>query len=117
MLKSLLTQYHVHLTLLLVLFITGLSLLPLPELPELPGKDKTGHLIAYAVCVLPISVVKPKNLVWILLAIFVWSGILELIQPYVNRYGEWLDWVANGTGILLGLIMGRGIGLLFFQHK
>ncbi len=26
---------------------------------------------------------------------------MELIQPYVNRYGEWLDFAANAGGTAL----------------
>ncbi|XOF33520.1 MAG: hypothetical protein ACL93V_16210 [Candidatus Electrothrix sp. YB6] len=28
-----------------------------------------------------------------------------MVQPYVNRYGEWLDFAANSTGILCGLLL------------
>jgi len=31
-----------------------------------------------------------------------WSGGIELIQSYVNRYGEWLGLVTNASGLILG---------------
>jgi VanZ family protein len=34
-----------------------------------------------------------------------YGGMIELVQPYVNRYGEWLDMAANTTGVVCGLIM------------
>jgi len=34
--------------------------------------------------------------------------VIELIQPFVNRYGEWLDLLAN----IAGLILGMSVGLL-----
>jgi len=29
-----------------------------------------------------------------------------MIQPYVNRYGEWLDFFANTIGVLIGFFSG-----------
>jgi hypothetical protein len=26
--------------------------------------------------------------------------LIEIIQPYVNRYGEWLDFLANTIGVI-----------------
>lgn len=96
-------------TFALLLVITFLSLWPLPELPDLPGTDKTHHLIAYGVLMLPTAVRKPKH--WILYGfVFIaYSGVIELVQPFVNRYGEWLDLLANTLGILLGAVTGMAI--------
>lgn len=40
------------------------------------------------------------------MAIFIifWGGAIELIQPSVNRYGEWLDFYADAFGALLVLL-------------
>ncbi|MGC9519267.1 MAG: hypothetical protein ACP5FP_06375 [Desulfuromonadaceae bacterium] len=32
--------------------------------------------------------------------------MIELIQPYVNRYAEWQDMLANTGGIIIGLVSG-----------
>lgn len=93
------------LTLLCLTAITALSLWPADALPEVPGTDKTHHLIAYATLVLPIALSKPKHWMLIALCFALWSGIIELIQPYVNRYGEWLDMLANVAGIACGIII------------
>jgi VanZ family protein len=110
-----LKQHWIACTAALLGVITFLSLWPLPELPELPGNDKTGHLIAYATLMLPASIRRPKY--WILYGfLFVaYSGVIELIQPFVNRYAEWLDLAANSAGIFLGAVIGRSIDL-FVQH-
>ena len=34
------------------------------------------------------------------------GGAIEIIQPYVNRYGEWLDFMANTIGVVIGLAIG-----------
>ncbi len=67
---------------------TVLSLWPLENLPPVPGSDKVQHLIAYAALMFPIALRKPKYWPLIGLLFIAWSGPIELLQPYVNRYGE-----------------------------
>jgi len=38
-----------------------------------------------------------------------YSGAIELLQPYVNRYGEWMDLAANAMGVVCGLIVAEFI--------
>jgi VanZ family protein len=101
------------LTLFILLVITILSLWPLDELPSVPGTDKTHHLIAYAILMLPTALHKPDR--WILFGLFfiAYSGAIELFQPYVNRYGEWLDMLANTAGVVCGLITAEIVNFLF----
>lgn len=95
-------RYWLPLTIVLLLGVTTVSLIPLPELPELPGKDKTQHVIAYGILAFPVALARPKGYGWLLLGMIAWSGCIELIQPYVNRYGEWADLLANSAGVVLG---------------
>ena len=83
--------------------VTVASLTPLPALPDVPGTDKMHHVIAYALIALPVSIVRPKFWWRFLMGVFLWSGAIELIQPYVNRYGEWLDLLANFSGVFVGV--------------
>lgn len=113
----LLTAIKTHwaaLTLITLTAITLLSLWPLATLPSIPGTDKTHHLIAYALLMLPVALRKPDK--WIVLGLFfmAYSGAIELIQPYVNRYGEWLDLLANITGLVLGALIAGLINFLAF---
>ena len=112
-----LKTYWIALTALLLTVITYLSLWPLPELPDMPGSDKSGHLIAYAALMLPVALRKPKHWLLIGLCFIAYSGIIELIQPLVNRYAEWMDLLANSTGILLGAVIGRSIDRIFFTKR
>lgn len=93
-------------TLTLLVVFTALSLTPLPKLPEVPGSDKAHHLIAYAMLIFPAALASYKHLKWLLLFLVLWSGLIELIQPFVNRYGEWLDLLANSVGLLIGVLLG-----------
>lgn len=98
--------YWKPVTIFLLLVIVLLSLYPLPELPALPGTDKTHHLIAYCALAFPVALKSPERLRSILLLFVMFGGAIELIQPYVNRYGEWLDFVANTAGVTLGATIG-----------
>jgi VanZ family protein len=86
--------------------ITILSLLPLDSLPTAPESDKTHHFIAYALLAMPIALRQHARWRQLLLLCFLWSGVIEMIQPYVNRYGEWADLLANGCGLLMGYVLG-----------
>lgn len=88
--------------------ITTLSLWPLGQLPALPGSDKTHHLVAYAALMFPVALRKPRCWPWIGVFFIGWSGAIELLQPYVNRYAEWLDLAANTAGLTCGLLAARG---------
>ncbi len=100
-------------TLFTLAAIATLSLWPLGALPPVPGSDKTHHLIAYAALMFPTALRKPNK--WILLSLLfiAFSGAIELLQPYVNRYAEWLDMAANTTGIVCGLIIAELIKYFF----
>ena len=112
-LLSLIKTNWIIFTLFILLVITILSLWPLEELPSIPGTDKTHHLIAYAILMLPTALRKPDR--WILLGLFfiAYSGAIELLQPYVNRYGEWLDMLANTAGVVCGLIIAEIVNFFF----
>ncbi len=92
-------------TALCLTLITLLSLWPISTLPDVPGSDKTHHFVAYSALMFPLALRKPKYWVWGAWFFFFWSGGIELIQPYVNRYGEWLDLAANAAGLLIGWLL------------
>ena len=96
--------YWKQLTAGLWLGITLMSLTPLPELP-LPGTDKTHHLLAYACLMAPVAVHKPRGWQYLAFGFIAWSGVIELIQPFVNRHGEWLDLLANSAGVLTAVLL------------
>ena len=103
-LLTLIKKYWLSISLFCLTVITILSLLPLAELPPVPGTDKTHHFVAYALLMFPIALRKPKNWQIIVLFYIGWSGAIELIQPYVNRYGEWEDLAANIIGLICGFL-------------
>lgn len=106
-LLNLIRKYWISITLFILAIITILSLWPLESLPPIPGTDKTHHFIAYGVLMLPTALRKPKYWLLISLLFIFWSGVIELIQPYVNRYGEFKDMLANIAGLGCGLLTAK----------
>ena len=102
-LLTLIKKYWIFATLFVLTAITILSLHPLPDLPA-PGSDKTHHFIAYATLIFPTALKRPKYWQIIVLFFIGWSGAIELIQPYVNRYGELQDLAANIIGLAFGFL-------------
>lgn len=85
-----------------------LSLWPLEQLPPVPGGDKLHHFIAYATLAL-LAVFRRQGIKGILLVAtgaIALGGAVEIIQPYVNRHGEFEDFIANGAGVLIGITLG-----------
>jgi len=102
---SIIVLYWRGLSMLILMLITTLSLTPLEHLPVVPGGDKWHHAIAYAALMFPAALRRPRF--WPLMGLFflLWSGAIELIQPFVNRYGEWGDMAANASGLLVGFML------------
>jgi len=100
-----LTTYWLAITAIILVSISILSLTPLQQLPPAPGSDKLHHLIAYAALTIPLVLKKPRYWGLIICAFLLYSGLIEIIQPYVNRYGEWADMLANSLGIFCGLLL------------
>ena len=116
-LTQFINRYWIQLSLVMLLAITALSLHPLDNLPEAPGSDKSHHLIAYAALAYPASLRKPKRWQAIITIFALYSGLIELIQPHVNRYGEWMDFLANISGLIIGIALAYLIDKLMKYPK
>ncbi|MGF1589268.1 MAG: VanZ family protein [Pleurocapsa sp.] len=106
-LLALIKKYWIFTTLFILTIITVLSLWPLASLPPLPGTDKAHHFVAYAALMFPTALRKPNY--WPIITLFFigWSGAIELIQPSVNRYGEFEDLAANVGGLGCGFLAAK----------
>lgn len=110
------------LSFLLAFAIVMLSLLPVPDVRmtvEVPLMDKWAHMVMYGVLTLVIWLeyirahrqMRGRRLLLLaFLAPIAMGGVLELMQAYLTtcRSGEWLDFVANS----IGAVVGAGCGLL-----
>lgn len=101
-------------TALFALAIAVATLLPVPQ-PDLgvSSADKIQHLIAFAALTLPLAVVRPRVLAWLLPAAIAFGGAIEVIQPSVGRLREVGDFIADAAGACIGAALGLGIGRLW----
>ena len=85
------------------------------ELPSVPGNDKIHHFIAYSVLMFSVALRKSKY--WPVIGLFLifWSGVIELIQPYVNRHSDWMDLLTNCAGIVIGATIALIINYTFLR--
>ena len=88
------------------------TLFPESQLSEVNGGDKAAHLIAFALLALPLNLAGHPR--WLLLntGFVLFGGAIEFIQPFVGRHGEWLDLGADMIGVVLGLLVARGLHLI-----
>ena len=103
---------------LIVLLVTGLSLFPAQEFPEVDVQfaDKWAHWIMYAAVTLIIGIeqgLKRPVRAWgtriAVIAVFaaLWGALMELCQAYLTttRSGDILDVAANTFGALCGALV------------
>ena len=93
-------------TAIILIIITFLSLYPLKEQPSFPGDDKLHHLLAYSFLTICLGLRKPQNYILILIFLSFYSGLIEIIQPYVNRFAEIEDFIFNNLGLIIGFVLG-----------
>ena len=96
----------IFLTVVFTIAICVGTLTVLPEKIDVPGTDKWQHLVAFAALVYPITVASRHY--WIPITVFALclAASIEIIQPYVNRFGDIKDFQADTLGVFLGLLIG-----------
>ncbi len=119
------------LTLLAALAIVTLSLIPVPEIKPLEGVgllDKWAHMLMYGglVCIMWWEYLRNHKrlnagrlFVCAFLAPILLGGMLELAQRYLTtcRSGEWLDFVANTTGVVLATLLSLAVAHLMKKTR
>lgn len=107
-------------SLFLVVAIWTICLIPIPETPldDVPMIDKWTHFVMYgSLCSVIFTEyanrhIKPniKRLaIGGVLFPIIMGGLIELAQAYCtggNRSGDWMDWIANSIGVMIGTAIG-----------
>ena len=120
------------LSIIATIVIIVLSLMPLPKFPKLadvPLWDKWVHFVMYGVlcCVYWIDYHRngftnkqwSKWLIWIVLIPVALGGLMEICQSTLtpNRNGDWIDFWADGIGVIIALPLGLYVIPHFLRKK
>lgn len=101
---------------LLLAVITWLALSPAPPDSASTGWDKANHTLAFAaLAFVSVWAVWQRPRQWLLLvaALLAYGGFIEIAQSFVpSRSAEWNDVLADGVGIVLGLLAALPIARL-----
>jgi VanZ family protein len=63
-------------------------------------QDKLMHALCYFYLTLGCLVFFPRPQI-VLIALLIQGALIEIIQPYFARNGEWLDMLSNALGLML----------------
>lgn len=105
-----LTKYRLYLiglaaTIVLGVVIGFFTLAPISS-KDVPGSNKTHHILAFMALAFPLPLARPK-LVWpVILGVSAYGGLIEIIQPFFGRGAEWGDFIADVIGATLGGLLG-----------
>jgi len=94
------------LTFIFAIIICVGTLTPLSQAVDVPGTDKWHHFLAFAALTYPLTVANWRC--WLLIIAFGLSfgALIEIIQPYMNRFGDTADFTADAIGVLIGFSFG-----------
>lgn len=90
--------------------ISVLVLSLLPPSPELPttGWDKSNHMLAFATLAFLSSQAWPERIAVSLVMLLAYGGLIEVLQSFTpDRQADFIDVVADGTGLLIGTIIAK----------
>jgi len=102
----------------LIILYASLIREPHIRLPEVAFADKWGHLLAYMLlgCMLTLDLIRDKRKkmwVWLfgMVIPIVYGGVIELVQGafLYPRTADWLDWLADIAGTVIGTSIAAGI--------
>ena len=111
-----------------VIFYLSFFTPPKSNLEEIPNIDKLVHVCMYGgLCSIlwfeylrTHRMINWSHILWGgILAPIAMSGCIELMQTYLttNRSGDWLDFLANSTGVLLAVLFGYYVIRPFLWRK
>ena len=93
-------------TALIALTILALTLLPAVTMPAptwLTQVDKLYHMMAFAALVIPAALFDRSAVRWMVIGGLFLGAAIEVIQPSFGRDADLMDFLADATGLVLGL--------------
>jgi len=95
------------LTLLIALGLCVTTLSPAVPSVGPPGSDKLQHFIGFALLALPLAYARPQWGLRIVVCVFAFGALIEVIQPSVGRSAEWADLAADMAGATTAVLAMR----------
>lgn len=90
------------------------TLMPASTLGTPPGSDKLHHVLGFAFWAILCAFGSTRRYLSMAIFITLCGGLIELIQPYVHRRGEWGDFWADCIGVGLASVLHL---VIRFLHK
>jgi VanZ family protein len=90
-----------------VVLTTILALLPSPSVPQLfQFWDKAQHALAFTVLTITGGLAFPKKVKLVYIGLIMYGALIEIMQSALTttRFGDVLDWLADGVGVLIGIV-------------
>jgi glycopeptide antibiotics resistance protein len=90
------------------MMLFGVALVSLMPAPDIGVSDKLSHLITYFFLSgwFSLLAVNRISLVWTVISLVGYGILIELLQGMTAyRYPEWGDVLANGAGVLAGILL------------
>ena len=92
--------------------------LPVDHVPSFEGMDKFVHLLMYlgfagALCFdhyrIGVPFTSKRMIVMAVVFPILYGGLIEILQEnfFPPRSGEWLDWLANSLGVVIGYLLSK----------
>jgi len=75
----------------------------MPEPNWLAQVDKLYHMMAFAALIIPAALFDRGAVSWMVIGGLILGAAIEFIQPSVGRDADVMDFLADATGLVLGL--------------
>jgi VanZ family protein len=91
-----------------VVVVLYLALSPRPPQSLDLGWDKLNHLAAFACMTVSAALGWGAVWRWWVTGLIAFGGLIEILQSFTpNRSAEWADWMTDGVGIAIGVLVWR----------